>query len=341
MAKKRGVKFTPYDYEAAFDKNLEDIHCYFVEQLLKNKKTNYVYALKEIYAGEQLEVEIYPEFSKAELPAGFKIIKDNSRAQRNLNDKNARKYVERLINENFGNRDTWITLTYSEGQEPQNFNEAIKNMQNYIRRVNYQRKKRGLKNARYIYVTEHSPEDKIRWHHHIVMDGNLDIDIIEAAWKKGRRNEVRRLDKDEYGLAGMAIYITKQKDRKKHEKRWCSSQGLKQPRIRKIHNKRPAPNQGAYRPIERYVKAFINEGAAAVENQMKKWYPNYQHTESEIYYNDFNGMFYIKTRMRRNVNDEKKGRRRNHKEDHSGGDNAVYSPFGGIWNKRARCRKRE
>lgn len=66
-----------------------------------------VYALKEIRAGDQFEVEIYPQFKKMDEvpPEGRSIKKDNDKAQRNLNDKNARKYVERLINENFTDRD--------------------------------------------------------------------------------------------------------------------------------------------------------------------------------------------------------------------------------------------
>ena len=50
--KKRGMTFIPYDYEAAFNKSINDLHEYFVEQMLKNR-FKCVYALKEIRAGEQ------------------------------------------------------------------------------------------------------------------------------------------------------------------------------------------------------------------------------------------------------------------------------------------------
>lgn len=177
--KKRGMTFIPYDYEAAFNKSINDLHEYFVEQMLKNR-FKCVYALKEIRAGEQFEVEIYPEFKKMDdVPVEGRIKRDNSEAQKNLNDKNARKYVERLLNENFGDSDIWVTLTYGAGKEPQDMNEAVKNMQNYIRRVNYQRKKRELPPAKYIYITEWSPDAEIRWHHHLVMDGLLDMDTVE------------------------------------------------------------------------------------------------------------------------------------------------------------------
>lgn len=180
MAKrKKGMTFIPYDYEAAYNKSLEDMHEFFIEQMFKQGK-KVVYALKEIRAGDQFEVEIYPQFKKMDEvpPEGRSIKKDNDKAQRNLNDKNARKYVERLINENFTDRDLWLTFTYDNEHLPPDgdIDAAIKNVQKFIRRVNYQRKKRGLPNARYVYVTAYNPTEEIRWHHHIVMDGDMDMD---------------------------------------------------------------------------------------------------------------------------------------------------------------------
>ena len=94
------MQFIPYDYEAAYNKAIADLNEWFVEQMFSHGK-KMVYALKEITAGEQFEIEIYPQFRKMDdVPKeGQRIVKDNSRAQKNLNDKNARKYVERLINQ--------------------------------------------------------------------------------------------------------------------------------------------------------------------------------------------------------------------------------------------------
>lgn len=288
----------PYDYEAAFNKQIELLHEYFVEQMLK-QKFKCIYACKEITFGEQFEIEIYPEFQKKEdIPQEGRKKKDNRRAQNNLNDKNSRIYVERLINHNFTSSDIWITLTYSKGNEPKDMEEALKNIQNYMKRINYRRKKLGLPRAKYIYITEHSPEEKIRWHHHVIMDGLLDMDTVESIWKKGRRNETRRIDKDEYGLAGMAIYITKEPNRKKGEKRWKSSKNLIKPPVKKVYNKRKG-GTGNYAPVGKYVDDFVRD-RGYLEDQVSKWYPQYELLESNIYYNDFNKMFYIKVRMRKN-----------------------------------------
>lgn len=300
--RRKGKGFIPYNYEKAYSQALADLDEWFVEQMF-HRGARAVYALKEIRAGEQFEAEIYPQFrSMEEVPQeGREIKKDNTRAQRNLNDKNARKYVERLINRNFTNRDIWITLTFDDAHLPPDgdIDVAIKIIQKYFKRINYRRRKLGLKNAKYVYVIEYSPEAAIRWHYHIVMDGDMDMDLVEKCWKQGSRNEVRRLQKDENGLSGLANYIVKEKHRIKSEKRWSSSKGnLIDPDIRVVHSKQPEKGKGSYRKIEKFVRDMI-KNQDSIEDQMRKWYPDYDFTNAAVYFNDFNGMFYIHARMRK------------------------------------------
>lgn len=308
MARRKGMQYIQYDYEAAYASSIELMHEWFVENMLNMHKhrKKVVYALKEITAGEQFEIEIYPQFkSMDDVPReGRRIVKDNSKAQRNLNDKNARKYVERLINENFDNRDIWITLTYDNEHLPPDgdIDAAIKNVQNYIRRINYQRKKRGLPNAKYVYVTAYNPDAEIRWHHHVVMDGALDMETVEACWQQSSRNEVRHLQKDENGLSGIANYIVEEKNRIRSEKRWNSSQGLRDPRIRVVHSKRPASG-GGYKKIGSFVDGMVKD-RDSIPEVLAKWYPDMDFTHAEVYYNEFNCMFYIHARMRKRRHDE-------------------------------------
>lgn len=235
--------YVEYDYEEAYQKQIENLEEDIIKRMMDGKKIKYVYATKEIKAGEQLEVEIYPEFTRKrveEIPEEGRRKKDRQ-AQRNLNEKNSRKQCERVINENFGDRDIWATFTYSAEYTPASMKVAKSHMQNYIRRLNYQRKKRGLPNARYVYVTEQG--DKGRWHHHIVLDGDMDMDTVESLWTYGKRNQVRRLQKDENGLVGMAKYVSKPKgkgkdsEEGKYKKIWTSSKNLKKPDEHKNHYK--------------------------------------------------------------------------------------------------------
>ena len=305
MARKKRMQYIPYDYESAYTSNLEMLHEWFISNLLKHRKKA-VYALKEISAGDQFEVEIYPQFRSMDdvPPEGRRLKKDNSKAQRNLNEKNSRKYVERLINENFGNKDIWITLTYDDAHLPPDgdIDAAIRNMQRYIKRINYQRKKRGLPKAKYVYVTAYDPGAEIRWHHHMVMDGALDMETVEACWQQSSRNEVRHLQKDENGLSGLANYIVEEKNRIRGERRWNSSQGMRNPGIKVVHSKRPASG-GSYKKIGSFVDGMFKD-RDSIPEVLAKWYPEMEFTNAEVYYNDFNCMFYIHARMRKRRQDE-------------------------------------
>lgn len=308
--RRRKNVYVEYDYEEAYQKQLENLEEDIVKRMMEGKKVKYVYATKEIRSGEQLEVEIYPEFTRkrqSEIPEEGRRKKDRQ-AQRNLNEKNSRKQCERTINENFTDDDIWATFTYTQENTPASMKVAQKNMQNYIRRMNYQRKKRGLPNARYVYVTEYG--DKGRWHHHIVLDGDIDIDTVEKLWTMGKRNQVRRLEKDENGLVGMAKYITKPKgkgkgkgkeqEEGKHQKTWTPSKGLKKPKEDKNH----------YKTKQSHVDKMVN-GTLKVEDHLKKWYAEegYEFTEAEIRHNKWNGQYYIYARMRK-PKDEKGDKKR-------------------------------
>ena len=81
---------------------------------------------------------------------------------------------------------------------------------------------------------------------------NKAMETVESCWKQSSRNEVRRLQTDENGLSGMANYIVEEKNRVPSEKRWNSSQGLRDPRIKVVHSKRPAAG-GSYKKIGSFV----------------------------------------------------------------------------------------
>ena len=96
----------------------------------------------------------------------------------------------------------------------------------------------------------------------------------------------------------MAKYIVEEKNRVKSEKRWNSSQGLRDPDIKVVHSKRPTAKAGGYKKIGTYVET-MRKGHEQVREQMLKWYPDFDFTDAGIYYNDFNSMFYIRARMRK------------------------------------------
>lgn len=275
-------KYIDYDYELAYTKNANDLNESMVEKMLRNGKIKSIYATKTILSGNQLEVEIYPEFTRrSEIPVPK--VKKDRKAQRKLNDKNARKRFERLVNTNFCEKDFWITLTYNPKNYPNSMDEALKNIRNYIRRINYKRNKKKNGKAKYIYITEWSDEKAIRCHHHVIMNEGLTMDEMESTWILGKRNEVRRLDPDDDDLTGLATYLSKDPNGKK---RWCASLNLKQPKERKNHFE--------------FRKKHIREMAKNhnyIEVLMAQKYKGFIFKEGNIYFNEVNGRFYVKARL--------------------------------------------
>ena len=126
---KRKRRYVDYDYENTFDTPLSILNEERIKKMLKDGKLNSIYCTKTIQSGNQFEVEIYPEFTKKQTNYS-KLKMKNNKAQKKLNDKNARKRLERLINSNFEDGDYWITLTYDNKHLPNSIDSALKNMRN-------------------------------------------------------------------------------------------------------------------------------------------------------------------------------------------------------------------
>lgn len=288
-------KYIDYDYDDVFNQNVNDLEESEIEKALKNGKIKKVYATKIVEAGKMVDVEIYPEFTRKKHISNKPLTKKQKKIKRNLNDKNAKKYLKRLVNSNFKDGDIYATFTCDDQHLPNDIEEAHKMMTLYIKRINYERKKRGLGKARYIYVIEHKPSAKIRWHFHMIMDGDLDMDTVEAKWKSGRRNNTRRVAENDDGLDELSNYLGKEPTREKHQKRWGSSQGLKKPKEKKNH----------YMFKGSHVKKIVKD-QNKLESMIYKLFPNANIRNAEIFYNNYNGLFYINVRLKKDEKGAKK-----------------------------------
>lgn len=189
------------------------------------------YREKKIYSGKMLEVEIYPITLQQRKQKRKKKEKESALKQKNLNDKNAKKHLIRLLNTNFTDDDLVVHLTYTDKELPKSENEARRDVANYIRRIKRYRKKNELAPLKYIAIIEYKEQTEkskgIRMHHHIVISG-MDRDAVEQLWTKGRAN-ADRLKGDEFGYEALGRYITKDP---KGDKRWTQSKNLKQPIVK-------------------------------------------------------------------------------------------------------------
>ena len=216
---------------------------------------------KIIYSGNYAEIEQYTVSSNMRRKHRGEKENISREAQIQLNNKNSKKKLTRLINTNFTKQDLFLTLTYKE-----DITELLakKELAKFIRKVNTYRKKLGLTLLKYISVTETGEKGHRvkRVHHHLVCSG-MSIDELEKLWGNGR-TQSSRLEPDENGFEGLANYLLKE-DKGKHVKKWNQSKNLIKPRVVKkllkrlnIYNQ-PKPLKG-YKVVNVEVKDNIYFG---------------------------------------------------------------------------------
>lgn len=170
--------------------------------------------------GDYMDADIYPVFQ----PAGKrrKKCKPTSKIQQRLNQKNAERRITRLVHKNFTHKDIALHLTYT--TPPDSPEQAQRDLYNFIRRVKRLRKKLGLPALKYVSCTE-SGKKSGRVHHHLILSGGVDRDLLEELWGKGYANS-KRLQFGPDGVTGLAHYIVKDRE---FYKRWNCSKNLEQP----------------------------------------------------------------------------------------------------------------
>lgn len=244
------------------------------------------YREKRIFSGRYLEIEIFPISQQEKRQKRKEKLRQTRPKQKNLNDKNAKKHLTRLLNTNFDNRDLAVHLTYDNDHLPETQEQARRDVCNYIRRIKTARKKAGLPEVKYIAVIEcREPKEGrkgVRIHHHVVMSGGLDRDAVEQLWGKGRAN-ADRLKADEFGYTGLAMYLTKDP---KGSKRWSQSMNLKQPKIEVTDSKW----------TKRRVERMSQERE---EDRFHQEHPGYIVTEWDQEINEIYGGIYMYLKLRR------------------------------------------
>lgn len=130
---------------------------------------------------------------------------------RRQNEYNRQKQLRRLIKENFGENDYWITLTYQRGSILE-LEDALKDRQKFLRLVRKEYSKRGHV-LKWVGRTERGRRGAV--HHHIILNRIPETDlIISAVWKKikgaGRARQELLYEKGQY--KELAAYITKADD---------------------------------------------------------------------------------------------------------------------------------
>ena len=266
------------------------------------------YREKKVDCGLYREVDIIPRTDNADRAAKGKRRKRRKVTepkQKDLNDKNARRYLTQLGNGNFGIGDLHVSATYDDNSLPETPKAAERIVNNYLRRIDYRRRKLKLPPLKYILVTEYkyskNGEQIKRIHHHIIMNGGLSRDDVELMWTRQRINwkkaadeEYRagirqfgyinadRLQINENGIEALCQYLIKDPQGKK---RWSSSRNLKRPM-----EQPPADNKYSKKKVELLAKS-PDQGKA----EFIKRFPKYRIAEIKAeYYEETGWHIYLK-----------------------------------------------
>ena len=249
----------------------------------------------------------------------------HKRAQDALNRKNARKKLIRLVNANFGSEDLIVCCEYALGKQPQDDGQAAKDIRNYIKRILYKRKKRGLPAMRYIYITEVTVSEKfgVRYHHHVIMSGGISREEAEDCWikKHGGRCNAKRAQPGEKHLAGFACYLTldkrnrtmeadgKNPQEKAMRKGWVSSKNLFDPEKHATE----ADKKISIRKAQRIAETMEDFGNA--KEILERLYPEYELLEVEARRSRWTAGVYIYAQMRKRRETPPKGRRKERRNE--------------------------
>lgn len=252
---------------------------------------------KRIFCGKRYqEIDVYPYASaqkKAAKGKRGKKLRESAPKQKDLNDKNARRYFTQVAALNFlGDPGALhISATYSEKYLPDSMEEAEKTVQKYLRRLAYARKKKGLPPLKYLLATacvSGKDGEPARIHHHIIVNGGLNRDQAEELWrqrrKKGQKQgeaigycNVDRLQGEEEGIGALCNYLIKQTGGKK---RWSCSHNLDRPQSR------TADDKFTRRQVEKWAR--LRPGKEFWERKYPGWTPVGEHGV-EFAYNQATG----------------------------------------------------
>ena len=253
------------------------------------------YRRRTTVSGPRIDAEVFPLFGRNQRGDLRRAKSQMTReAQQRANDERSRIHLIQLVEANFTEKDISITLSY-EGTPPEP-ERVDKDIRNFIARVKRARAKAGLGELKYIYSIggDEMPAAGYsgkRPHVHMIMNGGVGRDELEAIWKKGRANCDRLQPRDE-GLGGIAVYFTRQKQDRPEKpgvRKWRGSRNLKQP-IRRSRDAR-MPNSR----IRRIARDFRNEA----KDVMERLYPGYMLQDCQVRYSDIVDGVYIRCVLRR------------------------------------------
>ena len=251
---------------------------------------------KTVCGQNYMEIDILPITEQEHRAGRAKKEKPSSEAQKNLNDKRAKRYFIQKAETNFHAGDLRVDLTYNDTFRPDTVEEAEHRFELFRRKFVRWCKREGYPNPKWMCVTEYGENRRgkmVRIHHHLLLSGYIDREALESMWSTGRGKAARslgivksvRLQPQDGTLLPLMHYLIKQAAGKRH---WRSSLNLDEPR-------RPRPNDTKY---TRAKLARLARGEVYDKEWWARQYPEWELVESEAEYNELSG-WSVMARLRR------------------------------------------
>jgi len=268
-------------------------------------------------AGERLEADLFPMYGRTKMSQirAMRTGIPTKEAQERANHVRSIRREIMLAEANFTSRDYFLHLTYK-GIEP-SFERAEKDVRNFLCRVKYQRKKRGLSDLKYIAVIENG-EGKKRIHAHMLISGGIHRDELERIWNSSTVNGGGSIRADmldtENGLAGAVVYMAKELwakgyRRKPDEDEFDEIEGIARYMVDHVNKKCswrnsrnlivPRPTTSASKFSNRKIKLIARDFKAMAKEIMERTYPGYRFITCAVYYSTNTDGVYIRTVMRK------------------------------------------
>lgn len=144
-----------------------------------------------------------------------------------LNERQEALRLGRIFNANFFGAGYLVTLKYSDGRLPADYEALCKNGQTLMKKLAALCKKAGVELKRVLVNANWSPkrDAPARFHHHVVLN-EIPIDLLRELWPEGEI-DVRSLRRGD--LTDLAAYLYRNVKAEAGKRHWSPSRNLAKP----------------------------------------------------------------------------------------------------------------
>ena len=185
-------------------------------------------------AGGLTKMSLSPRIKKTD---GYQTRREKKRissaAQKYLNSRAQHSQLEFMLAANVRPGDWFLTLTYDDKHLPDSWDRADKRTKWFCRKL---RESRPDQKIMYFYNIERAhwsedPECCHRWHHHMVVSGDIPMETLQALWGNGHVDGHPIVLDADHTYGSLATYLLKESNEFPGKRGWRCSKGLAKPEV--------------------------------------------------------------------------------------------------------------